>query len=306
MTVGFIGIGRMGLPLAENLLAQERALMAFDINPEATAPLAEKQARIAQSPAEVAAECDVVFACLPSIGSLNEVVWGSDGICHGVAHSPAHSPAMKFFVNLGTMGTEAVLAIEAALGKQGVGVLDAPITGGVKRAQAGDITVIASGPEAVFNVARRYLQSFARDIHHVGDKVGQAQVVKVCNNIMSFTNLAIAGEALVMAAKGGVDPEKALAVFNSGSGQNSATLSKVPDAVMNRSFNLSAPMHITQKDAMLWRMESERLQVPQTVAAATYQVFRQAAAMGLGDGDLSEIVKVVERAAGFELPKTRD
>ncbi len=298
MKAGFIGTGSIGLPLASNVLDQEKSLAVFDINPEATKSLADKQARILSSPREVADEAEVVFACMPTIDSFHAIVSGADGVLAG--------GAMQTFVNLGTMGTEAVAAVEAALSEKGIAMLDSPITGGVQRAWDGDITVVTSGPQAVYDQVEPFLQSFARDIHYVGAEVGQAQLVKISNNIMSFTNLVIACEALVMAAKGGVDPEKALAVMNSGSGQNSATLSKVPNFILNRAFNMEAPMHIIEKDAMLWRMEAERLEVPQNVAAATYQTMRQALAMGLGNGDLSEILRVVERAADFELPKTRD
>jgi 3-hydroxyisobutyrate dehydrogenase-like beta-hydroxyacid dehydrogenase len=287
----------MGLPLASNILDQEKELVAYDINPNATKSLAEKQARIVESPVAVADESDIVFACMPSIDSFHAVVAGEDGVIH--------SKQMKVFVNLGTMGTEALAEIEATLGGNNVPVLDSPITGGVQRAWAGDITVISSGPKDVFEQAEPFLKSFARDIHYVGEKVGQAQIAKICNNIMSFTNLVVGLEALTMAAKGGVDPEKVLAVINSGSGQNSATLTKIPNFVMNRKFNMEAPMYITEKDAKLWRMEAERLEVPQNVAGATYQTMQQAMAMGLRAGDMSEIVKVIERAAGFELPKTR-
>ena len=256
------------------------------------------QARIVHSPAEVADECDLVFACMPSIDSFHAVVSGTDGVLRG--------GRMKIFVNLGTMGTEALEAVETVLSAKGIAMLDSPITGGVQRAWDADITVISSGPPDVFDQVEPFLKSFARDIHYVGAKIGQAQLVKICNNIMSFTNLVVAAEVLVMAAKGGVDPEKALAVFNSGSGQNSATLTKIPNFIMNRKFNMQAPMQIIAKDATLWRMEAERLDVPQNVAGATYHTLRQALAMGLSDGDLSEIVRVVERAANFELPKTRD
>jgi len=298
MKAGFIGTGSIGAPLATNILNQEKSLTVFDINPDATKSLAEKQARIVGSPAEVADEADVVFACMPSIASFHAVVSGEDGVLAG--------GRMNIFVNLGTMGTEAVAAVEAALADKAIAMLDSPITGGVQRAWDGDITVISSGPQAVFDQIEPFLKSFARDIHYVGGEIGQAQLVKISNNIMSFTNLVVAVEALVMAAKGGVDPEKALAVFNAGSGQNSATLTKIPNFILNRKFNMEAPMHIIEKDAMLWRMEAERLEVPQNVAGATYHTMRQALAMGLGGGDLSEIVRVVERAANFELPKTRD
>ena len=295
MTVGFIGTGSMGLPLAANMLDQEQSLVAFDINTDATQPLAEKQARIVGSPVEVANEAEVVFACMPSIESFNAVVTGQDGIIHG--------SRMKTFVNLGTMGTEALAEIEKVLGEKGIPMLDSPITGGVQRAWDKDITVIASGPQALYDEIEPFLRSFARDIHYVGDKVGQAQIAKICNNIMSFTNMIIGLEALVMAAKAGVDPQKVLSVINSGSGQNSATLSKIPNFVMKGNFEMAAPMHIIAKDAMLWRMESERLQTPTNVASASYQALQQALAMGLGNGDFSEIVKLMERDADFELPK---
>ncbi len=298
MKAGFIGTGSMGLPLAANLLDQEKSLVAFDIRAEATKPLAAKQARVAGSPAEVADEADVVFACMPSVASFHAVVSGADGIVHG--------KRMKTFVNLGTMGTDAVTAVEKALAEKGVGMLDSPITGGVARAQNADITVITSGPKAVYDRVEPLLKAFARDIHYVGDKVGQAQLTKICNNIMSFTNLMIGLEALVMAAKGGVDPEKALAVFNSGTGQNSATLTKIPNFIMNRKFDMQAPLYINEKDTHLWQMEADRLEVPQNVASATYLTLQQALAMGLRHGDMSEMVKVVERNAGFQLPKTRD
>lgn len=295
MTAGFIGTGSMGLPLAANILDQEQSLVAYDINPEATQPLADKQARIVGSPVEVANQAEVVFACMPSIESFHSVVAGEDGIIHG--------SRMKTFVNLGTMGTEALAEMEAILNEKGIPMLDSPITGGVQRAWDKDITVISSGPQAVYDEIEPLLKSFARDIHYVGDKVGQAQIAKICNNIMSFTNMIIGLEALVMAAKGGVDPQKVLGVINSGSGQNSATLSKIPNFVMKGNFEMAAPMHIIAKDAMLWRMESERLQTPTNVASASYQTLQQALAMGLGDGDFSEIVKLMERDADFELPK---
>ena len=295
MTAGFIGTGSMGLPLAANILKQEQSLAAFDINPEATKSLADKQARILASPVEVANEAEIVFACMPSIESFRHIVSGKDGIIHGTQ--------MKTFVNLGTMGTEALAEIEAVLKEKGIPMLDSPITGGVQRAWDADITVITSGPQAVYDKVEPFLKSFARDIHYVGEKIGQAQIAKICNNIMSFTNMIIGLEALLMAAKGGVDPEKVLDVINSGSGQNSATLTKIPNYVMKGNFEMEAPMHIIAKDAMLWRMESERLQTPTNVASASYQTLQQALAMGLGDGDFSEIVKLMERASDFELPK---
>ena len=297
MKAGFIGTGSIGEPLAANILNQEKSIVAYDINPKATAKLSEKQARIVGSPAAVANGSDLVFACMPSIETFYAVINGEDGIVHG--------KRMKIFVNLGTMGTEAVNEVESILAANGIPMLDSPITGGVQRAWDADITVITSGPQTVYKKVEPFLKAFARDIHYVGDEVGQAQLAKVCNNIMSFTNLVIGLEALTLASKGGLDPRKVLEVINSGTGQNSASLSKIPNSVMKGTFNLHAPLHIIEKDAMLWRMESERLKVPQAVGNATYQIIQQALAMGLQNGDLSELVKVIERAAGAEILKSK-
>ena len=298
MTAGFIGTGNMGLPLATNILDQEKGLSVFDINPEATKTLAEKQARIASSPAEVASQAEVVFACMPSVESFHTVASGADGVIHG--------SAIKTFVNLGTMGTEAAGEVERVLAEKGIDMLDSPITGGTARAWDKEITVIASGPQAVYDKVEPLLKAFAGEIVYIGDKVGQAQVVKVVNNMMSLTNLATCIEGLVLAAKAGIDPEKMLNVINNGSGQNSASLTKVPRHVLNRKFDLGGPMYISKKDVTLWREEAERLEVTQWVGNTVHHLVMQACAMGYGPGDMTEVTKIIEQMSGVEIPKTRD
>lgn len=298
MTAGFIGTGNMGLPLATNILDQEKGLSVFDINPEATKTLAEKQARIASSPAEVASQAEVVFACMPSVESFHAVASGADGVIHG--------SAIKTFVNLGTMGTEAAGEVERVLAEKGIDMLDSPITGGTARAWDKEITVIASGTKAVYDKVEPLLKAFAGEIVYIGDKVGQAQVVKVVNNMMSLTNLATCIEGLVLAAKAGIDPEKMLNVINNGSGQNSASLTKVPRHVLNRKFDLGGPMYISKKDVTLWREEAERLEVTQWVGNTVHHLVMQACAMGYGPGDMTEVTKIIEQMSGVEIPKTRD
>jgi 2-hydroxy-3-oxopropionate reductase len=298
MTAGFIGTGNMGLPLATNILDQEKGLSVFDINPEATKTLAEKQARIASSPAEVASQAEVVFACMPSVESFHAVASGADGVIHG--------SAIKTFVNLGTMGTEAAGEVERVLAEKGIDMLDSPITGGTARAWDKEITVITSGLKAVYDKVEPLLKAFAGEIVYIGDKVGQAQVVKVVNNMMSLTNLATCVEGLVLAAKAGIDPEKMLNVINNGSGQNSASLTKVPRHVLNRKFDLGGPMYISKKDVTLWREEAERLGVTQWVGNTVHHLVMQACAMGYGPGDMTEVTKIIEQMSGVEIPKTRD
>ena len=142
MKAGFIGTGSMERRWRRTS-GSGKSLVAYDINPEATVKLAKKQARIVDSPVAVADESDLVFACMPSIESFRTVIAGDEGVIHG--------KQMKTFVNLGTMGTEAVAEMEETLAAKGVPMLDSPITGGVQRAWDADITVITSGPQAVYD-----------------------------------------------------------------------------------------------------------------------------------------------------------
>lgn len=298
MTAGFIGTGNMGLPLATHILDHEKSMSVFDINPDATKSLADKQARIANSPMDVASQAETVFACMPSVESFYAVASGGDGVIHG--------DQIKTFVNLGTMGTEAVSEVERQLAEKGIEMLDCPITGGTQRAWDKDITAIVSGPQVIYDRVEPLIKAFAGEMFYIGDKVGQAQVVKMINNMMSLTNLASCLEGVVLGAKAGIDTEKLISVINSGSGQNSASLTKVPRHVMNRKFDLGGPMYISQKDVTLWRQEVERLGATQWVGNTVHQLVMQSCAMGYGPVDMTEMAKVIEQMSDIEIPKTRD
>ncbi len=138
-----------------------------------------------------------------------------------------------------------------------------------------------------------------------GDQPGAAQVLKLTNNILSAVALAATAEAFVMGAKGGLDPEVMLAAINAGSGRNSATQAKFPAAVLTRSFDYGAEMHILMKDIDLAIAQGEELGVPMWVCQAARLVFKHAMHKGAAREDLTAIVKYVERDAGFALPKTR-
>jgi 2-hydroxy-3-oxopropionate reductase len=138
-----------------------------------------------------------------------------------------------------------------------------------------------------------------------GDRPGAAQVLKLTNNILSAVALAATAEAFVMGAKGGLDPEVMLAAVNAGSGRNSATEAKFPLAVLTRSFDYGAEMHILMKDIDLAVAQGEELGVPMWVCEAARLVFKHAMHKGAAKEDLTAIVRYIERDAGFEMPKTR-
>lgn len=297
MEAGFLGVGNMGLPMAGKLLDGGYDLMVYDIREAAMQPLLERQARRAASPKDLAGRCEIVFVSLPTLAAFRAVVFGENGLAHG--------KAMKVLVNTCTVGVPFVQEIEQAMAAQGVTVVDCPISGGPPGARAGTLSVMVAGDPTVVERVRPMISLWGRTVTVAGNKPGAAQVLKLTNNILSAVALAATAEAFVMGAKGGLDPEVMLAAINAGSGQNSATQAKFPMAVLTRSFDFGAEMHILMKDIDLAIAQGEALGVPMWVCQAARLVFKHAMHKGAAHEDLTAIVKYVERDAGFEMPKTR-
>jgi 2-hydroxy-3-oxopropionate reductase len=297
MKLGFIGLGAMGLPMASRLLERNHEVTVLDLDPAAVQTLAARGAGVGWSAAEVANRAEIVFTCLPTLASAREVACGAAGIARG--------KAAKIYVNLSTIGSPLCREIASALEAAGIATLDAPITGGAPKARDGSLTVMVSGPRPAFDQAETVFGAFATNVVYLGAAPGIAQTMKLINNIMSAANLAIAAEAMVMGAKAGLDPEAMLTVLNTGSGQNSATLTKIPDHVLTRTFDYGGALYIIQKDLDAWRQEAEALGVPTWLGSAVRQLYLQALAHGSPKDDMTTVVKLIEGWAGASLPKTR-
>ncbi len=297
MEAGYLGVGNMGLPMAGRLLDGGHSLTIYDINEAAMEPLLQRQARRATSPKDLADQCEIVFVSLPTLAAFRAVAFGPDGLTQG--------KAMKLLVNTCTIGVPFVKEIEQTMAARGVTVVDCPISGGPPGARAGTLSVMVSGDPAAVQRVWPMISLWGKTLTVAGDKPGAAQVLKLTNNILSAVALAATSEAFVMGAKGGLDPEVMLAAINAGSGRNSATEVKFPLAVLTRSFDFGAEMHILMKDIDLAIAQGEELGVPMWVCQAARLVFKHAMQKGAAKDDLTSIVRHVERDAGFEIPKTR-
>lgn len=297
MELGFVGVGAMGAPMAGRLLDGGHGLIVHDVRPEAVAPLAARQARTAESPKAVADMAETVIVSLPTLGAWREVGLGADGLAKG--------GRIAKVVNTCTVGSGFIREMAAALGEAGIEMLDCPISGGPPGAEAGTLSVMASGSRALFDELRPALDCWGHTVVHVGEEPGAAQTVKLVNNILSAAALAVTSEALVMGSKAGVDLEAMLEAVNAGSGRNSATAGKVPASVLDRSFAYGAALDILMKDIELALAEAERLQVPSWVSSAVRQFFRHWHMQGKGREDITSIVQMVEGFAGHTLPKVR-
>src|SRR5204862_2257663 len=188
------------------------------------------------------------------------VMFGENGLAHG--------KAMKLLVNTCTVGVPFVHEVEQAMAQQGVTVVDCPISGGPPGARAGTLSVMVAGDPAAVERVRPMIALWGKTLNIAGDKPGAAQVLKLTNNILSAVALAATAEAFVMGAKGGLDPEVMVQAISAGSGRNSAVEDKFPRAVLTRSFDYGAEMHILMKDIDLAIAQGEALGVPRWVCQA--------------------------------------
>jgi 3-hydroxyisobutyrate dehydrogenase-like beta-hydroxyacid dehydrogenase len=287
--IAFIGVGRMGSPMAARLLAAGHTLSVFDPDATAVAALAAKGARAATSASDAAGGAAVVMVSLPS-----------PAVARAVAAEVAAVPGVAIFVDLSTTGPAASQDIAKKLATAGIAMVDAPVSGGVKGAAAGTLTLMISGEAVAVARAKPLLESLGRVIV-VGDKPGLGQTLKLANNLMSAASLAIASEAMAMGVKAGLDPAVMLEVINASSGRNSATQDKIPKHVLNRKFDFGFANALSFKDVRLCLDEAEALGVPMVVGAAVRQMLSITQQSYGPDADCTEMIKVLENWAGCRI-----
>jgi 3-hydroxyisobutyrate dehydrogenase-like beta-hydroxyacid dehydrogenase len=294
--VGFIGLGSIGKPIAERIIAGGFKVVVTDIREDARAAF-EGRAVIAHSAAEVAAQSDIVIGCLPSLDAYLSIASGPDGI--------QNSNRARIYVHIGTTGPANVRQVQALLEEKGVVTLDAPMSGGIARAAEGSLVTMVSGPSSAAEQAEAVFKCYSSKVVYLGEKPGAAQAMKLINNMLSAANLAIACEAMLLGAKEGLDPEKMLEVLNAGTGQNSATLSKIPKHVLPRTFDYGGAMHITIKDLKAYIEEAQLQSIPTPIGVKVRESYVDSFAHGAPDDDMTAVMRRMEELAGITLPKTR-
>jgi 3-hydroxyisobutyrate dehydrogenase len=240
----------------------------------------------------VADQVETVFLSLPTPEIVDAVCLQGGGLREG--------SKVKQVVDLSTIGPRAAAAIAKGLLECGMVYVDSPVSGGVTGAVKGTLAVMVSCPRSNFDALDAALSVFGKTFY-LGDKAGQAQTVKLANNIMSVTAVAITSEAIVMGVKAGVDPKIMLDVINAGSGRNTASADKFPRCVLPRTFDVGFAAALAYKDARLCVDEAEHIGVPMVVGSAVRELMSITLAVCGKDADFSDVVKVVESWAGVEV-----
>lgn len=284
-TFGFVGLGKMGRPMAGRVLDAGRSLAVHDIAPDAVAALASRGARVAPSLRALADEAETIYLSLPNPQAVHDVLLGEGGIAAGTA--------VRRVIDLSTIGPRMAVQVASALSARGIVYADAPVSGGVAGAAGGTLAVMVSCPDADYEEVHEALRIFGR-IFRAGDGPGQAQTLKLANNLLSVGALALTSEVMVMGVKAGLSPHVMLEAINAGSGRNSATQDKFPRSVLPGSFAFGFESGLAYKDVRLCIDEAETLGVPMVVGAAVREMMAVTTAMFGGGSDFTSVCRVVE------------
>ena len=290
--IGFLGLGQMGAPMAMRLIAEDVRLHVYDPRPEAVADFVAKGAIACASPAAVADAAEIVFACLPN-GKVSEAVaTGPGGVIEG--------RALRVYAEMSTIGKRTVAGIATALGARGVSLVDAPVSGGPSGARAGTLAMLAAGAPAAVATLRPWLGRIGRRVFVLGEEPGQAQIMKLVNNLIFAANMVSTLEGLSMGAKAGLDPDTMLEMVNAGTGRSMVS-EQIIGQVLSRRFSFGAAIAVVDKDVSLGLAEAAALDVPMWGLEQAARVWRFAASQGAGGNDISELARFMEGWAGVEL-----
>jgi len=289
---GFIGVGRMGGPMARRLLGQGLTLTVFDTSRAAVDELVAAGASAADSVAEVCSRTKSVFLSLPTPDIVEAVCLGDGGVQDG--------STVKHVADCSTTGPKMARHVAAELAASGIEYLDAPVSGGLKGAREGTLAVMVSGSKPVFDLIEPALANFGK-LFYVGALPGQGQVMKLANNLLAAAAIVLSSEAITMGVKAGLKPSQMCDIINAGSGRNSATQDKFPRSVIPRTFDFGFATGLSYKDVRLCLQEADELGVPMIAGAAVLQMLAVTKAKYGGDSDFTSIARVVEEWAGIEI-----
>jgi 3-hydroxyisobutyrate dehydrogenase-like beta-hydroxyacid dehydrogenase len=289
---GFVGLGQMGGPMTARLLAGGHSVVVYDSSAAALDRAVQRGAQAAASVKDVCDRADVVFLSLPTPDIVLAVTLGPGGVVEG--------SRVKRVFDFSTIGPRAATAAAAGLAPKGIVYADAPVSGGVKGATNGTLAVMVSCPKAVYEENEPVLATFGK-LFHLGEKAGQAQTMKLANNLLSMTAIAITSEVMVMGVKAGLDAKTMLEVINSGTGRNTASTDKFPRAVLPGTFDFGFATGLAYKDVCLCVNEAEALGVPMIAGGAVRELYAVTQAMLGADSDFTAVCKVIESWAGVEV-----
>jgi 3-hydroxyisobutyrate dehydrogenase-like beta-hydroxyacid dehydrogenase len=289
-TIGFVGLGNMGEPMCRRLLESGFEVSIYDVTQEAVSRLADTAAQPAENLKALAAFADLVLLSLPNSDVVERVVLEDRGLADGLSSG-------KVLIDTSSSRPSSTRSIARRLAEAEIEMLDAPVSGGVLRAEEGKLAVMVGGKREVFERCHEVFQAFGEKIFHVGDH-GAGHLVKSLNNLLSATTLASAAEAVLLADKAGIAPETLLEVLNAGNGRSYSTEVKFPRFILNRAFDDGFTLDLMVKDLKLALETAAEMDHPMFSGAAIAQLWQAAAGQGYGPEGHTSIYAFLENLSG--------
>ena len=293
-SVGFIGVGNMGNPMAANILKASFPMTVFDTNPKAMENLLQAGAKAARSPAEVVERAEIVLTSLPASPDVEAVYLDAGGLVE-------RARAGTILIDLSSVLPSTPRKIEPRAKARGVHFLEAPVSGGVTGARAATLAVMVGGDGAALERARPVLRAIGPNIFHVGP-VGAGNTVKAINNMMACVNGLAMMEGLVLGVKAGLDPMTIYEVVKASSGGSKA-LERIPRALIPRNFDPGFKVALMNKDLETFNVIAKELHVPVSFSTVAQHYEQAALAAGLGEQDTSVALTIIEKLAATQVPR---
>ena len=291
-TVGFIGLGIMGKPMAKNLMEAGYELVVHNRSPEKAEELAGEGATAAGSPREVAEGCDVVITMLPDSPQVEEVLAGEGGVFEGVREG-------ALIVDMSTISPVVTESLAASAKEKGASLLDAPVSGGDVGAIEGTLSIMVGGEEADFERAKPLFDVMGKTVTHVGP-TGAGQVTKAANQIVVALTIEAVSEALVLGSAGGVSPEKILDVLGGGLAGNKVMEVK-REKFLSHTFDPGFRSELHHKDLGIALAAGREYGVALPVTAVVDQMLLTMRRKGWGGEDHSALLRIIEDQSGHEI-----
>jgi len=292
--IGFIGLGIMGKPMAKNLIKAGYKLVVFDVNGDAVNELVDTGAEEGTSSGDVAGKTDIVITMLPNSPHVKEVILGKDGVLDGAKPGTV-------IVDMSSIAPLVSREVAAKAKEKGVEMIDAPVSGGEPKAVEGTLAIMAGGSLEVFESVKEILLKMGSSAVYVGE-IGSGNVTKLANQIIVALNIAAMSEALVLATKAGVNPEKVYNAIRGGLAGSTVLDAKVP-MVLNGNFKPGFRLELHIKDLMNALDTAHEIGVPIPLTSQVMEIMQALKVDGKAKDDHSSIVRFYEKLSGVEARK---
>ncbi len=293
--VAFIGLGAMGQPICSHILRARHDVAGYDVNPTVLERLREQGLETASSPSAAASEAQVLIVMVHNADQVDQVLFGTNGAAEKL-------PADATIWLASTVSPEYVEKLDKRLSELSLNLVDGPVSGGVTGAQDAALSIIVSGSTKALDACASVMACCSKTIYRVGDVPGLASKVKLINQLLTASHIALTAEALSLGVRSGIDPETLIEVISESAGTSRQFEKRAP-RMASGDHTRHSTINIFLKDLDIALEAAKKLRFPTPISSIAHQMFTMAAGAGLGNDSDTTIIKVYEQLGGLDIRK---